>query len=149
MRPSAGAHTSPVTTKTLPTMPLPDHATAVYRSCTRTLQQLPPSALRDLAEEAVHLYATGWDYRLGSDREDAQNAQRFQDLIAQIRQAPARSAHEAAAKAMVVTLLHECDLPGEAQSLASGLMKDLLQAAQGGSARPFPRALHRCQKDER
>jgi hypothetical protein len=105
-----------------------EQAADFQRRTTEILERLAPSKLRALALDAVALYGAAWDYEVVSDKGDEMNVSRFFEVIEQMQQTPARTAHEAAAKAIVVTLLYECDFPGDAQSLSAGLISDLAGA---------------------
>ena len=105
-----------------------EQAADFQRRTTEILERLAPSMLRALALDAVALYGAAWDYEAGSDKGDEMNVARFFEVVEQIQQTPARTAHEAAAKAIFVTLLYECDLPDDAQSLSDGLIADLASA---------------------
>jgi len=92
------------------------------------LETLSPTPLRALALQALDLYGKAWDYEASSDTGDEMNVARFFEVIDQMQETPATTAHEAAAKAIVVRLLYECDFPGDAQSLSAGLISDLAGA---------------------
>ncbi|MFP1646837.1 hypothetical protein, partial [Pontitalea aquivivens] len=95
---------------------------------TELLATLSPSPLRGLAIEAMTLYGKAWDYDTACDTGDERNVARFFEVIDQIQETQATTAQEAAAKAIVVTLLYECDFPGDAQCLSAGLISDLAGA---------------------
>ena len=105
-----------------------EQAADFQRRTTEILERLAPSMLRALALDAVALYGAAWDYEAGPDEGDEMNVARFFEVIEQIQQTPATAAHEAAAKAIVVTLLYECDFSDDAQSLSAGLISDLAGA---------------------
>ncbi|MCT4685587.1 MAG: hypothetical protein N4A39_17840 [Roseicyclus sp.] len=101
------------------------------RRTTELLERLAPSKLRALALDAVALYGAAWDYETGSDKGDKMNVARFFEVVEQIQRTPATAAHEAAAKAIVVTLLYESVMAPD--RTASRSRKSVIVMALAGS----------------
>ncbi len=113
----------------MPVTTAQEHAAEFHRTSADVIARLSPSPLRDLASEAIAIYRKGWDDETGSGQDDAIHAKRFFAVIDKILATPAETAHDAAAKVLVISLLYECDFPDDAQTLSAALVADLVDGA--------------------